>query len=100
MFVSNAVAHIPGDFNHDGAVDAADLAQWKGDFALNGDSDADNDGDSDGADFLAWQRQFRSGPGVVPALPCPRTSDVFAAHRGGGRNSPFRLSKASKTRQR
>ncbi len=36
------------------AIDGNDLAQWSGDFGLNGNSD----GDSDGADFLAWQRQY------------------------------------------
>ena len=40
------------DFDEDGDVDAADLAQWQGDLGLNGDSDADGDGDSDGAIFL------------------------------------------------
>jgi hypothetical protein len=61
----------PGDFNHDGAVDAADLAQWQGDFGLNGESDADNDGDSDGADFLAWQRQLTAAPGVSANFNAP-----------------------------
>lgn len=55
---------ILGDFNGDSMVDGADLAQWKGDFGVNDDSDADGDGDSDGADFLAWQRNFGTG---VPA---------------------------------
>jgi len=41
------------------------LAQWQGDFGINGDSDADNDSDSDGADFLAWQRNF--GANALPA---------------------------------
>lgn len=56
------------DFNLDGNVDGADLAQWHGDFGEpgNGDSDADNDGDSDGVDFLAWQQQFGSVP-IMPA---------------------------------
>jgi sugar lactone lactonase YvrE len=66
------VPTLPGDFNHDGAVDAADLTQWQGDFGLNGESDADNDGDSDGADFLAWQRQLRTAaPGVSANAPVP-----------------------------
>jgi autotransporter-associated beta strand protein len=56
-----AGAVLPGDFNGDGFVDGADLAQWQGDFGLNADSDADSDGDTDGADFLAWQRQLGSG---------------------------------------
>jgi hypothetical protein len=53
------------DFNNDGAVDAEDLVEWRGDFGMNDRSDADGDGDSDGADFLAWQRQLNasaSGP--------------------------------------
>jgi hypothetical protein len=85
---------LPGDFNVDGNVDAADLAQWQGDFGLNGDSDADNDGDSDGADFLAWQQQFGRGPAVAPAadvVPEPATILLFALatpgilRRGGQR---------------
>jgi hypothetical protein len=64
----------PADFNDDGAVDAADLAQWKTDFGLAGSSDADADGDSDGADFLLWQRQLGAA-GLAPAahaVPEPR----------------------------
>ncbi len=57
----------PGDFDGDRDVDAGDLAQWKGDFGLNGDSDSDGDGDSDGADFLAWQRRRQSAGAIVPA---------------------------------
>jgi hypothetical protein len=56
--------HTPGDFNGDGQVDAGDLAQWQGDFAESGLSDADYDGDADGHDFLFWQRQL--GNGVRP----------------------------------
>lgn len=48
---------MPGDFDGDGEVDGADLAQWQGGVsAAGGLGDADFDGDSDGADFLAWQR--------------------------------------------
>jgi hypothetical protein len=70
------VVPTAGDFNTDGTVDAADLAQWQGDFGLNGDSDADNDGDSDGADFLSWQRQLGSGSPTTAssaAVPEPAT---------------------------
>jgi hypothetical protein len=55
---------LAGDFNTDGEVDGADLVQWRGDFGINGESDADNDGDSDGADFLIWQRQLGGSPVV------------------------------------
>ena len=53
-------------------MDAADLAQWEGDFGINNDSDADEDGDSDGADFLAWQQNFGTGSSLS-AVPEPAT---------------------------
>lgn len=60
------VTAIPGDFNADGMVDAADLAQWQGDFGVDGGSDANLDGESDGADFLIWQQNF-GAPAVAAA---------------------------------
>ena len=57
----------PGDFDGDHDVDADDLAQWQGDFGLNGDSDSNLDGQSSGSDFLAWQRQFGSGVTALAA---------------------------------
>ena len=48
----------PADFNEDTFVNGADLAMWKGAFALNANGDADGDNDSDGADYLIWQRNF------------------------------------------
>jgi len=59
---------LTADFDSDGDVDGNDLAQWEGDFGLNGMSDADSDGDSDGADFLAWQRQFSSSAPQIATL--------------------------------
>lgn len=56
---------LPGDFNGDSLVDAADLAEWKADFGVNDSSDADGDGDTDGADFLAWQRQLGATASVA-----------------------------------
>jgi uncharacterized protein YkwD len=60
-YLASAAVSYAADFDNDGEVDAADLAQWRGDFGLNGDSDADDDDDSDGADFLVWQRQLGLG---------------------------------------
>jgi hypothetical protein len=67
---------IPGDFDDNGTVNGVDLAQWRGDFGVNGESDADGDGDSDGQDFLIWQRHFgmSSATPVASAIPEPATA--------------------------
>ena len=57
----------PGDFDGDGDVDGDDLAQWEGDYGLNGDSDANDDGLSSGLDFLIWQ-QNSSGASPLSAV--------------------------------
>ena len=73
---------LPGDFNGDNVVDAADLAKWQGDFGVNGDSDADNDNDSDGADFLTWQRQLGSARAVSATAAVPEPSSIAALGDG------------------
>jgi hypothetical protein len=79
------------DFDIDGDVDGIDLAQWQGDYGVNGHSDADGDGDSDGADFLQWQRQLGSGApltgaaAVVPEPTALRLLAVVAAWSLSGR---------------
>lgn len=77
-----ALSGIPGDFQLDGDVDAADLMLWKNGYGLaagattsNGDADAN--GSVDGADFLLWQRNLGVTPPVaatqnVSAVPEPR----------------------------
>lgn len=68
-FYIDSVSHNPleflagleslvGDFDGDGDVDNDDLAQWEGDYAANGDSDADGDGLTTGLDFLLWQENY------------------------------------------
>ncbi len=70
------------DFDEDGDVDAADLAQWQRDFGANALSDADADGDSDGDDFLRWQRQLGSPPpatAYADAVPEPGSAALLSA---------------------
>jgi hypothetical protein len=89
-----SVGELPGDFNRDDKVDAADLLKWQGDFSQNANSDADNDGDCDGADFLAWQRQLGAGVPTVAA-----SADVPEPAAGAlallGVNSTLRLRRRS-----
>ena len=59
------VEPISGDFDDNGMVDGADLAQWEGDYGVNGNSDANGDGDSDGFDFLIWQQNLTSAGGLA-----------------------------------
>jgi hypothetical protein len=83
----NAVAQInaallAADFNDNGTVDAADLAQWTGRFgttpATKFDGDSDGDGDVDGSDFLQWQRQAgqTSLPAAAAAAVIPEPSSA------------------------
>ena len=61
-------ALFTADFNQNGQVNGADLTKWKGDYGVNGNSDANGDGKSDGADFLIWQQQFGSGVPATAAI--------------------------------
>ncbi|MEQ8835674.1 MAG: PEP-CTERM sorting domain-containing protein, partial [Lacipirellulaceae bacterium] len=65
------------DFDGDGDIDGADLAQWQGDYGLNADSDVNNDGSSDGLDFLAWQREFTGPSSTASGSPVPEPSSLL-----------------------
>lgn len=58
---------ILGDFDEDGDVDDADLANWEAAFGAGGGADATGDGLTTGADFLVWQRA--KGVDFFPAVP-------------------------------
>ncbi|MCA9235280.1 MAG: hypothetical protein KDA44_07400 [Planctomycetales bacterium] len=61
---------MPGDFNHDSRVDAADLTMWSGAFGATDAGDANGDNESNGADFLLWQSHY------TPAVALPTTGQL------------------------
>jgi thermolabile hemolysin len=68
---------VPGDFNADAAIDAADLALWQANFGAAGNAnramgDANADHTVDGADFLLWQRHATT-TAAVAAVPEPQS---------------------------
>jgi hypothetical protein len=82
------ITNLPGDFNADLAVDAADLEIWQTHLGLTSgaafaDGDASGDGSVDGADFLIWQRNFgRATPTsavAMAAIPEPSAALLAAA---------------------
>jgi probable HAF family extracellular repeat protein len=85
-YLLTPIPALPGDFDEDGQVDAADLAVWRLGFGISGvaahtDGDADGDHDVDGADFLSWQRQLGSSAPIVPtgAVPEPSTVNLLVS---------------------
>jgi hypothetical protein len=67
---------LPGDFNRDQRIDAADLAPWEAGFAADARGDANADGVTDGGDLLAWQRGWGGSVAAVvagSAMPEPVT---------------------------
>jgi hypothetical protein len=74
-------AGLPGDFNDDGSVDAADYTVWRDNlgttFSLNG--NGDNTGVSlgvvDQADYVLWQNSYGTSAGAAAsAVPEPSTA--------------------------
>jgi hypothetical protein len=55
-----ALPFSAGDFNHDGAIDAADYSLWRGTFGSTSDLNADGNasGVVDAADYVVWRHQF------------------------------------------
>ncbi|QDS98269.1 SpoIID/LytB domain-containing protein [Adhaeretor mobilis] len=70
------VPPTPGDFDADGDVGGDDLAQWQGDYGVNGNSDADDDDDSDGMDFLIWQQNYALTSSTAASNAVPEPSSL------------------------
>jgi hypothetical protein len=73
---------LDGDFQHDGDVDADDLAVWRANLGPNNAAgDADDDGDTDGNDFLIWQRNLGNDatPVVAAADSVPEPGSALLA---------------------
>ena len=76
-YVLASPAGVPGDYNNDGTVDAADYVLWrKGGLLVN---EVDTPGTVNGADYTAWRARFGkpggAGAGVIvnAAVPEPAT---------------------------
>jgi hypothetical protein len=71
---------LPGDFNHNGVVDAADYTVWRDTLGSTTDlaADGDNSGKIDAGDFTVWKMHFGehsdgSGAKSTAAVPEPAT---------------------------
>lgn len=67
---------LPGDYNGDGVVDAADYTVWRDNLGSTDDLAADGDGSGtiDEGDYLVWRGHFgcvRESGGALAAVPVP-----------------------------
>jgi hypothetical protein len=76
----------PGDFNHDGQVDASDYGNWRSDFGSTADlaADANGNGTVDAADYIIWRKEFssiesRMPPAQVVNTPEPMSAALFTS---------------------
>ena len=75
----SAVAGVPGDYNNNGAVDAADYVLWRGGGPLANEVDAP--GTVNAADYAAWRARFgntsASGSGFANATAVPEPASIL-----------------------
>src|SRR3990172_12390915 len=76
---------VPGDYNYDGPVDAADFTVWRDTAGQTGaglDADANIDGIVDTEDYDTWKANFGAGSGAGGGngapVPEPGTSALAA----------------------
>jgi hypothetical protein len=89
-FAENPVAASPplspGDFNHDGRVDASDYGLWRSDFGSTAAlaADANGNGTVDAADYIIWRKEFSATESsatqaLVVNIPEPTFAALFTS---------------------
>jgi hypothetical protein len=74
---------LPGDYDHDGTVDAADYVVWRDSLGMSGDIAADGNEDNvvDGDDFALWRENFgrteSSGLSTTTAIAVPEPATLI-----------------------
>ena len=83
---------LPGDFNHDGTVDAADYVVWRKTLGQTGfalAADGNNNNQIDPGDFNIWRANFgqTAGSGSSSNATVPEPASAITADIGGGRRT-------------
>ncbi|MEZ6101606.1 MAG: PEP-CTERM sorting domain-containing protein [Pirellulaceae bacterium] len=72
---------VPGDYNKNGTVDAADYTVWKDNFGSSTNLDADGNGNGtiDAADYTVWKDNFglSGAAGAISSVPEPASASLF-----------------------
>ncbi|MCA9184126.1 MAG: LamG-like jellyroll fold domain-containing protein [Pirellulaceae bacterium] len=70
---------LPGDYNGNGSVDAADYTVWKDNFGSTSDLAADGNGNGviDAADYTVWKDNFGSTAAVAQATVTPEPGTML-----------------------
>ncbi|MEM6329341.1 MAG: hypothetical protein AAF790_03720, partial [Planctomycetota bacterium] len=87
---------VPGDYDQNGFVEAADLAAWQRDFgSAGGDADGNLDGVVNGADYAIWRNNLTAPAAAVGAAasvsaPEPSAAALLFSHAwlAAGRRRP------------